>query len=387
MVTELVFVLLIRDEADDCMTNKTFIQRLIIPFLTRFGLGLLLSFVGVASVSAQTVVTLLPMTGSQSMAGKEIAKAVQNQLGIKHKLVFVDRQKYPSFASAWQEVLKHSPDLVIGPVAMEDVADLILSKPNVPVIALNRVAESHEKVWQIGLSLEYTAMQLAEVLRDQGIENVLLFIHDSPTAERSWKAFLEAWQGNMVDVVSFATLHDIKQANRRLLHATPSIQRIVALRKVLEQKVEAMPWVRHDAEVLLMVSPLHEAMELSFRTDHLWDQNMEVYWLDSGSQPINEFISTSVNWGRMSALMSPYLVQAMQKDKDVQPEQNFFRALGPDSALLANLVFDEQENRLIDPEAEAVVGWLGRLSVQAGGKVGIELSQVHLGGGNVEAIE
>jgi len=137
----------------------------------------------------------------------------------------------------------------------------------------------------------------------------------------------------------------------------------------------------------LMVSPLHEAMELSFRTDHLWDQNMEVYWLDSGSQPINEFISTSVNWGRMSALMSPYLVQAMQKDKDVQPEQNFFRALGHDSALLANLVFDEQENRLIDPEAEAVVGWLGRLSVQAGGKVGIELSQVHLGGGNVEAIE
>lgn len=349
--------------------------------------GIAVLSLGIGTLHAQTVVTLLPMTGPQAVAGKEIAKAVQNQLGIQHKLVFVDRYKYDSFALAWQAVMKQSPDLVIGPVAMEDVADLMLSEPTVPVIALNRVAESHAKVWQIGLSLEYTAIQLAELLREQGNEKVLLLIHDSATAERSWKAFLEAWQGELVDVVSFSKLHDIKQSNRRLLHALSGIQRVIDLRKVLEQKVEALPWVRQDAEVLLMVSPLHEAIELSFRTDHLWDQELSIYWLDSGSQPINEFVSTSVNWGRMNTLMPPYLIQAMQRNRDVQPEQNFFRALGHDSALLTNLVFEDKVNRLTDVEGDDVVGWLGKLSLQSGGKIGIELSQVRLGGGNVEAME
>jgi hypothetical protein len=340
---------------------------------------------GSGSVQAETVVALLPMSGTQALAGKEIAKAVQNQLNIKHKLVFVDRYKFPDFATAWQAVMKESPDLVIGPVAMEDVADLLLIHPSVPVIALNRLADSDQNVWQIGLSLEYTAMQLAEVLQEQHHDKILLLLHDSATAERSWKAFLEGSQGQLVDVVSFAKVSELKQASRRLLHTHSGIQRIIDLRAALDNKVEAMPWIRQDADLVLMVSPLNEALELSFRTDYLWDQNMNIYWLDSGQQPVQDFVSSSVNWGRMKTLMSPYLVRAMQRSGDVQPEQNFFRALGHDSALLANLVFNQADKQLM--KEDGVAGWLGKLTLQSGGKIGIGLSQVGLGGGNIQVTD
>ncbi len=353
--------------------------------MSKTSLMIFLLFLGISQVKAATLVALLPMTGTQALAGKEIAKALQNQLNIKHKLIFVDRHRYSDFASAWETVMQHKPDLVVGPIAMEDVAELILSQPSVPTIALNRLAESALNVWQIGLSLEYTAIQLAETLREQGHERALLLIHDSPTAERSWKAFLAAWNGNLVDVASFSSLRDIKQANRRLLHSSPSIERIKSLRNVLQNKAEASPWVRQDADVLMMISPLHEAIELSFRTDHVWSQGMSVYWLDSGQQPVDEFVATSVNWGRMHTLMSPYLIHAMQRTNDVQPEQNFFRALGHDGGLLANLMFDQQLDQLTS--SDGVAGKLGKLSLQAGGKIGIELSQVWLGGGTVEAVE
>jgi hypothetical protein len=340
--------------------------------------------VNVVAATPQTVVALLPMTGLHAKAGQEIRKGLSQTL--KHaRLVVIDRNHFDSLESAWQAVLQESPSLVVGPLIQADVQ--WLSKQSLipfPVITLNQVETSHPQLWQLSVSPEMLAYQMTNVLEDQGVERVLLLLHPSLQTDRLWKAFVEKSSIEIVDAITFDGLKHIPNATEALLHSYSGRQRIAHIKRILPELTVAYPWLRQDADAVLVVSPLAEALDVSYLVDYLWGQDLGLYWLDSGQASVAEFVSSTVNWGRMRTILPGYLVSAMQRETNDSADMNFFRALGKDAGRLS--MFRLTASKGVFPQ-EGIQGDMGNFTIDVQQRIVVTLKNVWLGDGLVEIIE
>jgi outer membrane PBP1 activator LpoA protein len=329
--------------------------------------------------AAESIVLLLPQsTAGQVAASKAIAQGVKSVLATQ--VVLVNQDDYPDVASAWKAVMRLRPTAVVGPLHESDVSDLVDLAPKIPVLALNQTAKQHANVWQLAMRTELPVYQLALHLADKGVEKVLLLSRQDAVSQRLHDALLAVSAAEQVDWVRYRESGELAAAASVLLRSRKGRDRVQSLTHLLAQSFHAYPWVRQDADAVIIVAPLADALTLSYQIDYLWGQELSLYWVDSGTNPLSDYVRSATNWGRMKTFMPQYQFAAMTK---MPVADGFFQALGQDAGRLLQL----RLGRETWDDASVIEGSLGELSMGDNQQVNIKLPLVWLGDGQVDQVD
>lgn len=147
------------------MKNKSF------KFLAGIGLSLLLP-----TVAQAEVLVILPEHGPMAVAAGSVRDGIQAAYyagKFRPALRFVDNSQR-SIQDIMAKEVNAETQLVIGPLAREQVEELVASKPKVKVLALNQISQNDKNVWQFALSPDEDARALTRRIQRDGVDEVLV---------------------------------------------------------------------------------------------------------------------------------------------------------------------------------------------------------------------
>jgi hypothetical protein len=173
---------------------------------------------------------------------------------------------------AYAQAINDGAEFVVGPLNKDAVNHLAQREElPVPVLALN-YSEEHgnehaEKIlpnlFQISLSPEQEARQVAERAWLDGHSRAAIITPDTAWGNRVAKAFSERWvqfDGKVVEKQTYdANKSDYSLPIRRLLNVDESDSRQRALRSILGSKIEFIPRRRQDIDFIFMAASSRQA--------------------------------------------------------------------------------------------------------------------------------
>lgn len=160
----------------------------------------------VSTLQAEVLV-ILPETGPMARAGLSIQqglKSANQRTGGQTHYVFVDSNG-KNIARLLKQHVNKNTQLIIGPLAPQEVNALIATAPKLPVLALNEVEQQQKNVWQYSLSKDADVQALIKVLKQDKIST--LYVYRDTSNMKDSQSFLlsliERFEGQvqMVDEV------------------------------------------------------------------------------------------------------------------------------------------------------------------------------------------
>lgn len=155
-------------------------------------------------VAQAEVLVILPASGNMSAAADSVRDGLQSAYYAgknQPTLRFVDNSRR-SIQDILNKEVNAKTDLVIGPLAREQVEHLMVYKPKVKVLALNQVAQSAHNVWQFALSPDEDARALTHQMVQDGVSEVLVVTQ--PEQQRATSRVRESmsrlWGNKLIDV-------------------------------------------------------------------------------------------------------------------------------------------------------------------------------------------
>lgn len=167
-----------------------------------------------------------------------------------------------SFDEMMPEILASNPDLIVGPLAKEEVAALASRNDlPVPVLALNYAPEQSQRapaqLFQFGLSVEDEARQIAERIVEEGLSQALVLIPQGDWGDRIASA-LETRMGELggviLDMERYTEEDNFRDVTAEVLGINISRERAIELERTMGLNVEFEPRRRQDAEAIIMVA-------------------------------------------------------------------------------------------------------------------------------------
>lgn len=186
------------------MKNKIF------KILAGFGLSILLPVMAQAEV-----LIILPEKGPMAAAAASVRDGIQAAYyagNFKPALRFVDNSNR-SITDILSNEVNAKTELIIGPLAREQVEQLVSSKPKVKVLALNQVGQSDKSVWQFALSPDEDARTLTRRIQKNGVDEVLVLTQaeQQRTTSRFKDAMSRLWGAKLKDITALPTKLDPNQ--------------------------------------------------------------------------------------------------------------------------------------------------------------------------------
>ena len=136
------------------------------------------------------VLVILPESGPMARAGLSVKQGFMSAYQAsdqKTPIKFVNSDQKPIVQLLKNNVNKKT-QMVIGPLARNEVESLVKSKPKVRVLALNEVTDQSDNVWQFSLSKHDDAYALNQILQKDQIEQLHIF--RQPGTEQDSEIFL-----------------------------------------------------------------------------------------------------------------------------------------------------------------------------------------------------
>lgn len=167
-----------------------------------------------------------------------------------------------SFDDMMPEILASNPDLIVGPLAKEEVAALASrSDLKVPVLALNYAPEQERptppQLFQFGLSVEDEARQIAERIVNEELSRALVLIPRGDWGDRiagALEARMNELGGTILDMERYAEGDNFRNVSAELLGINISRERAIELERTMGLNVEFEPRRRQDADAIIMVA-------------------------------------------------------------------------------------------------------------------------------------
>ncbi len=221
-----------------------------------------------------TIALALPLTGPLSSAGKAIRDgfmatfyADKYRSSSNTEITFYDTNGR-SFAAVHQEILNNEPDLIIGPLDKASLTELSqMDSLPIPVLALNYLSNDSTppfQLYQLGLSAEDEASQLAEKLWSKNIRRVATIMPENDWGQRIYQAFSKEWLHRNGEIVSdaFFTKKQLSNTVENLLSVNESKQRARSVRNTVVESLEFTPRRRQDIDAIIMVAKPATARQL-----------------------------------------------------------------------------------------------------------------------------
>jgi outer membrane PBP1 activator LpoA protein len=171
--------------------------------LAGLGLAVFLPFVVLAEEAQAEVLIILPQKGPMAVAANSVRDGIQAAYyagNYKPALRFVDNSQR-SINDILKTEVKKSTQLIIGPLAREEVEALVQARPAVKTLALNQVYKTQSNIWQFALSPDEDALAITKRIQADGVDQLIVLTQDSRSS--STKRFRDAmnriWGGKLVD--------------------------------------------------------------------------------------------------------------------------------------------------------------------------------------------
>ncbi len=170
----------------------------------------ILSAVGLSvflPVAAQAeVLIILPEKGPMASAANSVREGIEAAYyagKYKPTLRFVDNSQR-AMSDILKTEVKKSTQLIIGPLAREEVEVLVQSKPQVKTLALNQIYKTNSNVWQFALSPDEDALAITKRIQSDGVGELIVLTQNSrkSSTDRFRNAMDRLWGAKLVDRAS-----------------------------------------------------------------------------------------------------------------------------------------------------------------------------------------
>lgn len=221
------------------------------------------------SAQLRKAALMLPLSGRLAPAGKAVRDgylasyyAARAAGDANYELMILDREKYESANTAYDEAVAQGAQLIVGPLSKESLAELgtRLERP-VPVLALNRIDQvlpaSGSALVQLSLAPEDEATQIAELAFGQGARSALIIRPAGTWGNKVEQALLSRWKvlgGTVGDSVSYSGRDEYSTSVKSALGLPASEQRGRKVRDMLATNIEFTARRRQDVDVVFLLS-------------------------------------------------------------------------------------------------------------------------------------
>ena len=99
--------------------------------------------------------------------------------------------------AAYIKAVAEGATWVVGPLTRDEVSGLLIGDISIPTLALNQPEneiQAQQNLTIFGLSAENEARQIAQMVRDRGLQTAQVIVADTPLGKRVAKAFIEEWK-------------------------------------------------------------------------------------------------------------------------------------------------------------------------------------------------
>ncbi len=209
------------------------------------------------------VALMLPLSGPLSRAGQAVRDAfLATYLSHRDDVQF-DIRVYDAAAepigTLYERALVEGAQVVIGPLAKDSVAALNAMNPEIPVLALNYLADGTTpaaNLLQLSLAIEDEAATLEQWLGDAGAKRVLAFHDDQEWSQRATQALSASWPYDL-DVQPLENIRTVTESVGVAMDVAASRDRRDEVQKLIGEKLEFLPRARQDVDAIVaLVSPL-----------------------------------------------------------------------------------------------------------------------------------
>ncbi len=265
---------------------------------------------------------LLPLSGDLATAGRAIRDGIlyeyqkyRPNLGIA--LTIIDSES--STADALAQIGRSSAtEFVIGPLQKEKVTTFLQTRPEVPVLALNRVPtnklELKSPVYSLSLAVEDDAKSAVnQIAREMDLPRIVVFHYDSSLGTRTAKAV-----HNQIGVIGGSTagvfVLDQKKPEIVITKAfgiSDSNDRRRKLSKTLGLQLKHTPRIRQDMSAVIIHTDPKRAQQIRPLLDFYYLKDTMVYLIGAYRSDISDIAEDLKN---TNVMVTPWDLGTTAKD-------------------------------------------------------------------------
>ena len=303
----------------------------------------------------------------------------------------------------FRTAIEEGAHFVIGPLSKKAITRIArLPDRGVPVLLLNsldadavRTAEG-PPLFQFALSPEDEARAVAAFARENGHTRAGLLVPATQWGTRVADAFTEQWEADGAQIVASAAYRgaaeELAQPVRKLLGIDTSEARAGRLRRTIRRSITHEPFPRGDLDFVFLAGFPREARLLRPQIIFLRAPDLPIYATShvfaGVPEPQHDLDLDGIVFNDMPWVLDPDSGEDELREQVLAlwpaAREGFIRyyAFGADAYRLHRRIF-----RLVDRPGEAALpGRTGQLTVQADGRVRIEMAWARFRNGTPEAL-
>lgn len=167
--------------------------------------------------------------------------------------------------AAYAKAVADGATWVVGPLTRDEVSGLLAGDVTIPTLALNQPEndiQPQQNLTLFGLSAENEARQIAQMVRDKGLQTAQVIVADSPLAKRVAKAFMEKWKALQGSVTIELTVTKFNN---------PEAAKLAELKAASIGNAADMIFLAANASQAKIVRPYLDAATPTYGISHLYD--------------------------------------------------------------------------------------------------------------------
>lgn len=302
-------------------------------------------------MAPKKIVLMLPMDGKLELASQAIVNgffsAYYHQKLPRASISIVNTDDYKNIEDALQAADAQNPDVIIGPLKKNNVAQISKLNPQHPVIALNEVIDNQKvpNVFHFSLDAQDDIDELISFAKQAGATKAAILSTQSTWALRQSDEFrIAAGKANVTLAANLSykdTSKDRQEAVQKLLLVNESKSRIYTIQKWIGENVDTEVRPRQDLDYVYYVGKLSDAKQIRPLLDFYFAKDIPML----ASNTLNDTPpEKGINYSDIERILFaeiPAIVQSDNTLKEVSSgrDSNILRrlhALGADAYLLAN---------------------------------------------------
>lgn len=305
----------------------------------------------VGQMAPEKIVLLLPMSGPLERASQAIVDgffvSYYNQKEAKPKVVIINVEDYSNISDALDAANEIQPDVIIGPLQKNNVAQISRLNLPIPVIALNQLdVNQHPKnLFHFSLSPEDEIHEIIAFAKKESANKAAILSIQDTWALKQGDDFRAAAEKENVDLISNQTYANTPKGRQEAIQKLLLIDESFARRRLIERwtgtNVDSIARSREDLDYVYYVGKLNDAKQIRPLLDFYFAEKIPMLASSTLNDSAPEKSTKPEDIERILFTELPALtpkntaLSALPKNQS----SNILRrlqALGADSYLLAN---------------------------------------------------
>ncbi len=305
----------------------------------------------VEEMAPEKVVLMLPMTGKLKRASQAIVDGFfatyYNQKEKRPQVNIVDVDQFNDISDALQAANDMTPDIIIGPLQKNNVAQISRLHLPYPVIALNQLDfnKAANNLFHFSLNAEDEIHELISFAKQEGATKAAVLSTQDTWALKQNDEFTQAAEQEHVTITSTQSYANTPQgrqnAVQKLLLINESTSRRRSVEKWTGSKVESIARPRQDLDYVFYVGKLDDAKQIRPLLDFYFADSVPMLATSSLNDSAPDKNGKAEDIERILFTELPALASNKKTASALpaNPGSNILRrlqAMGADSYLLAN---------------------------------------------------